>query len=72
VRIVGIVLTVVGTLFALVGLSLGFTKYDLRSSDELTQFLGGVVCWGLVGLAGVILIVRGGKKKDKDGSRPGP
>jgi hypothetical protein len=66
----GIVMIVVGTLFALGGLTLGFTKYNLNSPRELRMFLGGTVCWGLVAVAGIVLVVVDSvKPKDKDRER---
>ena len=58
-KIAGIIIAVVGALFTLVALSLGVTKYNLRSEDEFLQFLGGVVGWAIVSLVGVVLFVVG-------------
>ena len=58
-RIAGIILTVLGGLCVLTGLSLGVTLYDLSNPSDLRKFLGGVIRWGLVLAAGIVLIVRG-------------
>jgi hypothetical protein len=66
-RIAGIVIALVSILFVLVGLSLGLTKYDLNSPRDLRQFLGGVICWSLVAVVGIILFVAGSvKSKNKE------
>ncbi len=54
----GIVLTIVGVLMLLSGINLAFTKYDLKSSHDLSKLFGGLGLSALVLLGGVAMIIK--------------
>jgi hypothetical protein len=54
----GIVLTIVGVLMLFSGVNLALTKYDLKSSHDLSKLFGGLGLSALVLLGGVAMIIK--------------
>jgi uncharacterized membrane protein len=61
-RIAGIILTVVGVLMLLSGVNLAFTKYDLKSSHDLSKLFGGLGVSAVILLGGVAMISKSRSK----------
>ncbi len=54
----GIVLTIVGALMLLSGVNLALTKYDLKSSHDLSKLFGSLGVSAIVLLGGVAMIIK--------------
>jgi len=59
-KVLGYIVAVFGVLMLVSGVNLARTKYNLHSSDDFTQFLGGIA-FSLLILAGGIALVRRSK-----------
>jgi hypothetical protein len=61
-KVVGIAFAVLGGMMFLSGLNLAFTKYDLKSSHDVSKLFGGLAIAVLLFASGVALIRRSGSK----------
>jgi hypothetical protein len=60
-KVMGYILLVFAVLMFVSSAKLATTKYDLRSTDDFSQFMGGLV-FAILVLAGGIYLIRKSKK----------
>jgi hypothetical protein len=66
-QLAGIVIAVVGAVFAAFSFALGAAMDDLSSREGISQFLEGVGVWSLVSLVGVALFAIGSRRSRNKG-----